>query len=41
MFGWILLCVAFVGFLISLHYLVKKSITFYILKDVNFRIKQK
>ena len=41
MFGWILVGIAFVGFLVSLHFLVKKSVTFFILKDVNFRLKHK
>ena len=41
MFGAILLGIAIVGFLVALHYFMKKSVTHSILKDVNYRIKHK
>jgi len=41
MFGTILIGIAIVGFLVSLHYFVKKSVTYYIIKDVDYRIKHK
>jgi len=40
MFSW-LIGIAIVGFLVSLHYFVKKSVTYYIIKDVDYRIKHK
>jgi len=41
MFGLILVGIAFVGFLVTLHYFVKKVVTYYIIKDVDYRIKHK
>jgi hypothetical protein len=41
MFGWIIIGIAVVGFLITLHHFVKKIVTYHIIKDVDYRLKHK
>jgi len=41
MFGTILVGLALVGFLVALHHVVKKSVTYFILKDIDYRLKHK
>jgi hypothetical protein len=40
MFGWMIVGIV-VGFLVTLHYFVKKAVTYYIIKDVDYRVKHK